>query len=87
MSNNFKNFIEFDNYNIEFPNIAKKEYQNFDKNTVGIFELLTINNYVNSKYNYNSKNKTSSMLALNLELNMLVVKKTARKFRLTLKLI
>ena len=32
--------LKFDNYKIEFPNLAKKEYVNFDKNTLGIYELL-----------------------------------------------
>ena len=32
--------LKFENYRIEFPNIKKNVYKNFDKNTVGIFELL-----------------------------------------------
>ena len=41
--------LKFDNYNIEFPNIAKKKYKNFDKNTVGIFSLLHTRNETNTK--------------------------------------
>ena len=32
--------LKFENYKIEFPNIKKNVYKNFDKNTVGIYELL-----------------------------------------------
>ena len=32
--------LKFDNYKIEFPNIVKKEYQNFDKNTIGLNILI-----------------------------------------------
>ena len=32
--------LKFENYRIEFPNIKKNVYKNFDKNTVGIYELL-----------------------------------------------
>jgi hypothetical protein len=32
--------LKFANYRIEFPNIKKNVYKNFDKNTVGIYELL-----------------------------------------------
>ena len=41
--------LKFDNYNIEFPNIAKKKYKNFDKNTVDIFTLLQDRNETNTK--------------------------------------
>ncbi len=32
--------LKFENYKIEFPSIKKNIYKNFDKNTVGIYELL-----------------------------------------------
>ena len=32
--------LKFENYRIEFPGIKKNVYKNFDKNTVGIYELL-----------------------------------------------
>ena len=32
--------LKFDNYKIEFPNIIKKEYQNFDRNTIGLNILI-----------------------------------------------
>ena len=32
--------LKFENYRIEFPSIKKNVYKNFDKNTVGIFELI-----------------------------------------------
>ena len=32
--------LKFENYRIEFPSIKKNVYKNFDKNTVGIYELL-----------------------------------------------
>ena len=32
--------LKFENYRIEFPNRKKNVYKNFDKNTVGIYELL-----------------------------------------------
>ena len=41
--------LKFDNYNIEFPNIANKKYKNFDKNTIGIFELLQNRNETNKR--------------------------------------
>ena len=41
--------LKFDNYKIEFPNIAKKNYQNFDKNTVEIFSLLQTRSDINTK--------------------------------------
>ena len=34
--------LKFDNYKIEFPNIAKKEFNHYDKNTLGIYELFYI---------------------------------------------
>ena len=32
--------LKFDNYKIEFPNISKNEYSNFDSNTINFFELI-----------------------------------------------
>ena len=32
--------LKFENYKIDFPNIRKDAYTNFDKNTIGIFELV-----------------------------------------------
>jgi len=39
--------LRFDNYKIEFPNIAKSKYKNWDKNTLSIFDLLKNNNNQN----------------------------------------
>jgi len=35
--------LKFENYRIEFPGIKKNIYKNFDKNTVGIYELVNYN--------------------------------------------
>ena len=35
--------LKFDNYKIEFPSIIKKEYRNFDKNTVSLNEIFLSN--------------------------------------------
>ena len=40
VNNNEIEKLKFDNYKIEFPNIIKKEYQNFDKNTIGLNILI-----------------------------------------------
>ena len=40
VNNNEIEKLKFDNYKIEFPNIIKKEYQNFNKNTIGLNILI-----------------------------------------------
>ncbi|PPR45933.1 MAG: hypothetical protein CFH16_00651 [Alphaproteobacteria bacterium MarineAlpha5_Bin6] len=41
--------LQFDNYKIEFPNNVNNVYENFDKNTIGLYELLDNFNNQNIK--------------------------------------
>ena len=41
--------LKFENYRIEFPSINKNVYEDFDKNTVGIYELLNFKKEIYKK--------------------------------------